>query len=62
MLKKWHTLTPVAYFTQELEDEQDEIPFWNDVDLRSAQVGQHLCDAQIQCSELCYVIISSSVM
>ena len=48
MLKKWNTITPAAYFTQELEDEQDEIPFWNDVDLRSAQAGQHLCAAQVQ--------------
>ena len=30
------------------EDEQDEIPFWNDEDLGSTQVGQHLCEAQVQ--------------
>ena len=48
MLHRWHTPTSTGFLTQEVEDEQDDLPFWNDGGAHSTHVGSHLNSSQVQ--------------
>ena len=48
MLQKWYTPIETCFFTSDIHDETEELPFWNDTGEGVAQIGSHLSETQTQ--------------